>query len=144
MTKTAKAKENTKPVRQLDREIANLLKDDPMSVTLVGPGRNPAIGPEKGKATINGIAKFTSPYGSVRYLYYVDGVAASALQVVSQDGEHAIIANVYTALAHRRKSLARKLLDRAKKDFSVEHAKEHSLSDEGRAWRDEVDEARSR
>lgn len=106
-----------------------------MSVTLVGPGANPMIGPETGGARRSGVARFRSAYGSVRYVKYVDGVAVSGLQVVSADGKRAVIANVYTRPEQRRRGHADDLMAAARKDFvSVEHAKESSLSDDGKAW----------
>ena len=100
-------------------------------------GLAPGIGPEKGTRpkTGNGIARYKSPHGSSRYVAYVNGRAVSVLQVVSRDGKHAQVANVYTAPDHRREGWAATLLKRAEKDFrTVSHASEYNISTEGKAW----------
>jgi hypothetical protein len=108
-----------------------------LEVYLNDPGTVPGIGPETGGRKTNGISKYTSPHGSSRYVAYVNGVPVSALQVVSRDGIHASIANVYTLPRARRQGWANTLLARAHKDFSsIEHSKEEMLSPSGRAWRD--------
>jgi GNAT superfamily N-acetyltransferase len=130
---------------QLDREIAAY--DDDISAglktTLAPPGSLPAIGAESGRPIPNGIARFRSKHGSTRYLYFVDRMAVSGLQVVSRDGRIAHVANVYTLPRYRKTGLARKLLDRARRDFAaVLHADEDDLSDDGRAWRDATESKR--
>ena len=115
---------------------------DPLAAYLVPRGAAPGIGDEKGPKAVpaQGIAKYTSPHGSTRYVYYVDATPVAALQVVSRDGKSASIANVYTDPAHRKQGYAKKLLLRARKDFrSVVHASEGNISDEGEAWRAAVD-----
>jgi len=80
-----------------------------------------------------GIGTVTSDYGSKRYLLSYEGDILAGLQVVSQDGVHATIANVYTRPAYRRKGLGRILLAAAKQDYeTVTHSKH--LSEEGAAW----------
>lgn len=117
----------------------NIPWEIPLAQTLHRPGKHPAIGAERGKAKDNGIGKHVSPHGSTRYLYYENGRVVSGLQVMSRDGKQAKVANVYTHESHRRKGLAKQLLDRARKDFDhVEHADEQHLSEEGRQWRDAV------
>lgn len=114
-----------------------------LSIYLGGPGEIPGIGPERGRATHDGIARFRSPHGSVRYVLYRSGEPLAALQVVTPDGRHATIANVYTLPSHRRQGLADALLEKARRDFStVAHAQEGSLSAAGRAWRDRRGSAR--
>lgn len=110
-----------------------------LEVYLGDPGKVPGIGPEKGrKPSKDGVAKFTSPHGSTRYVAYLDGKPVAALQVVSRDKTKATIANVYTTPERRREGWATKLLNLAKRDFKVvEHASEDDLSPEGRAWRDQ-------
>lgn len=105
---------------------------------LADPGKAPGVGPERGRRPIgSGIARYTSPHGSTRYVAYIEGAPVSALQVVTRDGVHATIANVFTVPEHRREGWASVLLTRARKDFrSVEHAREDMLSGEGKAWRD--------
>lgn len=108
-----------------------------LRVYLGGPGNVPGIGPERGKPVVEGCAKYRSPHGSTRYVWYENGGAVAALQVVSRDKKHATIANVYTLPSHRRRGIADLLLGAARRDFKrVEHADESQLSAEGRAWRD--------
>lgn len=112
---------------------------EPLSVYLGDPGTVPGIGPERGKKPTSGIARYKSPHGSVRYVWYEHGVPLAALQVVTPDGKRATIANVYTALARRREGLAGALLAKARRDFqAVEHAGEAHLSVAGRAWREKL------
>lgn len=109
-----------------------------LAVYLEDPGTVPGIGPERGKKPTSGIARYKSPHGSVRYVWYEHGKPLAALQVVTRDNESATIANVYTIPAHRRKGLANALLAKARHDFkTVTHAVEEHLSGTGRAWRDQ-------
>lgn len=111
--------------------------DEYLAVYLNGPGKVPGIGAERGRSPRNGLGRFRSPHGSTRYVWYVDAKPVSALQVVSQDGKLATIANVYTEPSHRRMGFAKILLDAARKDFKqVKHASDSNLSPSGRAWRD--------
>jgi hypothetical protein len=104
-------------------------------------GNVPGIGPERGVKRFNGISRYTSPHGSYRYVMYVNGTPVSALQVVSRDGVHAKIANVYTVPAERRKRFAETLLMKARTDFNtVEHADPEMLTSTGKRWRDTVKE----
>lgn len=106
---------------------------DPLQALLAPPGENPTIGPETGEATADGIVRLDSPHGSTRYLLYVSCEPVSGLQVVSRDGRHATIANVFTVPAHRRQGLAAMLLATAKHDFeTVTHST--ALSREGALW----------
>ena len=106
-----------------------------LSVYLGDPGTVPGIGAERGKKPTSGIGRYKSPHGSVRYVWYEHGKPMAALQVVTRDGKHATIANVYTVPSRRREGLAAALLAKARHDFkSVDHADEAHLSDEGRAW----------
>jgi ribosomal protein S18 acetylase RimI-like enzyme len=112
---------------------------------LAPPGKAPGIGyervkmPSKNQGRYEGIAKFTSPHGSYRYVCYVMGQPVGVLQVVSLDKRHAIIANVYTMPKYRNRHIASELLARARMDFmSVKHAKEEMLSTKGRAWREKI------
>jgi ribosomal protein S18 acetylase RimI-like enzyme len=114
---------------------------DPLSAYLAGKGQAPGIGPERGPARppTDGVAKYVSPHGSTRYVAYVGGQPAAALQVVSRDGKRASIANVFTAPEFRRRGIAAKLLARARRDFEVvEHAAEGHISEAGKAWRERV------
>jgi predicted GNAT family acetyltransferase len=108
-----------------------------LAVYLGDPGTVPGIGSERGKKPTSGIGRFKSPHGSVRYVWYEHGTPLAALQVVTRDGKHATISNVYTAPARRREGLAAALLAKARHDFkTVEHAEEAHLSAAGRAWRE--------
>jgi hypothetical protein len=109
--------------------------DEYLAVYLAPRGGAPGIGPEKGHTPRDGIAKYVSPHGSYRYVAFVVGEPVSTLQVVSMDGRHAVVANVYTKPEHRREGWAAKLLTRARRDFDeVTHADERKLSSKGRAW----------
>jgi GNAT superfamily N-acetyltransferase len=109
-----------------------------LSVYLGDPGTVPGIGVERGKRPTNGVGRYKSPHGSVRYVWYEHGTALAALQVVTRDGKLATIANVYTVPSYRRAGLASALLAKARRDFKeVRHAEEAHLSPAGRAWRDQ-------
>lgn len=104
-----------------------------LSYLLLPKGQVPQIGLEKGRSKKNGIAKYKSPNGSYRYVLTVNNTIISALQIVSQDGIIGYVANVFTDKNFRRRGLARKLLDEAKKDFKgIEHSKH--LSELGKLW----------
>jgi GNAT superfamily N-acetyltransferase len=110
-----------------------------LAVYLGDPGTVPGIGLERGKKPTSGIARYKSPHGSVRYVWYEHGVPFAALQVVTRDGKHTVIANVYTVPSHRRGGLAAALLARARSDFqTVEHAGEAHLSAAARAWSEKL------
>jgi GNAT superfamily N-acetyltransferase len=110
-----------------------MMLDADLSMYLTPKGKVPTIGPETGRKVANGIARYVSPHGSVRYVSYVEGQPVSVLQVVSMDGKTAKVANVFTEIEYRRKGLAAKLMKRARKDFAkVEHS-EH-LTASGAKW----------
>ena len=119
-----------------------------LAVYLSNPGTVPGIGPERGKKPTSGIARYKSPHGiaryksphgSVRYVWYEHGTPLATLQVVTHDGQHAVIANVYTVPARRRGGLAAALLARARRDFqTIEYAGEEHLSAAARAWREKL------
>ena len=127
--------------QEIAREVELFVKQkrkvvDDLAIYLGDPGTIPGIGTERGKKPANGIGRFRSPHGSVRYVMYERGDPLAALQVVTRDGKQATIANVYTVSARRREGLAAALLAKARQDFSqVEHAEDMHLSSEGRAWR---------
>lgn len=105
-----------------------------LEVYLARPGQVPGIGHERGRALTDGVAKFVSPHGSYRYVFYSDGVALGALQVVS-DGRVARVANVFVRPEVRRRGVATALFRRARRDFPrLTHASESSRSDEAKAW----------
>ncbi len=106
---------------------------------LLGPkGQLPQIGPEEGVAIQDGIARYVSPHGSYRYVFYQHGAAVSALQLVTMDQKTASIANVYTVPNLRGQGLATQLLQAAKKDFPTISHSPH-LSDDGAAWKKKVE-----
>jgi ribosomal protein S18 acetylase RimI-like enzyme len=105
-----------------------------LEVYLDAPGLVPGIGAERGRVVSNGIAKYVSPHGSYRYVFYEAGEPVGALQVVSRDGRRAVVANVYVLPSFRRRGVASQLLRRAERDFEVEHASPGSRSDDARAW----------
>lgn len=80
----------------------------------------------------DGLHKYMSPHGSMRYVWYVAGQAVSALQVAyNQNG--ASIANVFTAAPHRRRGHATRLLIRARQNFPTLRHSQH-LSPAAREW----------
>jgi GNAT superfamily N-acetyltransferase len=98
-------------------------------------GRVMQIGEERGRTPRNGIAHYVSPHGSHRYVLIEEGRALGALQVVTADGKHARVANVFVLPSSRRKGIATKLLARARRDFvSVEHAPDEDRSQLGDLW----------
>jgi GNAT superfamily N-acetyltransferase len=102
-------------------------------------GKVPGVGPERGKIVSDGISRFRSPHGSTRYVYYEKKRPLAALQVVSRDGRHAQIANVYVAPEARRRGLASLLLRQARRDFrTVVHAADENVSEAGRRWKTAV------
>jgi len=114
-----------------------------LSYLLRPRGEIRAIGHEDGpEAPENGIARYRSPEGSVRYVMYKDGRAVSALQIMTRDG-HTLrtgrIANVWTAPDDRRHGHASALLVQARRDFkTVEHSDD--LSPDAKAWKGRVGE----
>jgi len=110
-----------------------------LSHLLLGPGEDPRIGPEEAfpEKVQNGSVKYVSPHGSIRYLYFVDGIPVSALQIVTK-GKTAQIANVYTLPEFRKMGFAKKLLKRAKHGFEeIKHSKD--LSTLGAIWKSKVE-----
>lgn len=112
---------------------------DDLSNYLATKGRVSEIGPERGPSRMpeNGIVLFRSSHGSWRYLLFEDGQPVSVLQIVSRDGKHGQIANVFTAPERRRRGLAERLLKRAHEDFEVIVHSTH-LSGSGRRWKEKV------
>lgn len=109
---------------------------------LLGPaGSIPQIGQERQIGNPkDGSVKFLSPNGSYRYVQYVDGKPASALQIVSRDGINGQVANVYTLPEYRKQGLARGLLDRARMGFKkITHSRD--LSTLGAIWKGKVEMA---
>ena len=111
------------------------LRANGLEAYLAPRGEAPGIGPERGRVVADGISKYVSPHGSYRYVLNERGRAVAALQIVSRDGEHGKVANVYVLPEYRRRGFASKLLRRAERDFStIEHAESSQRSDEAQAW----------
>lgn len=102
---------------------------DGMRKILAPRGETGMAGEETGKHVADGISKYKSKSGSYRYVYSEGGEALSALQVVSKDGVEGLAANVYTLPKHRRKGLATKLYEAARKDFPQLEHNEHQTED---------------
>lgn len=110
----------------------SLLRANGLEVYLLPPGQVPGLGPERGRPVREGIAKFTNPYGSYRYVLYEGGEAIGVLQVVDFKNE-AVIANLYVLAEARRRGVATKLAARARRDFpNISHSQH--MSEEAQAW----------
>lgn len=137
--------ERTKPRLITNRGIVirNIAESsEPDLAYLLGPaGSIPQIGPERQVGDPrSGSVKFLSPHGSYRYVQYVDGKPASAIQIVSRDGRNGQVANVYTLPEFRKQGLARGLLDRARMGFDkITHSRD--LSTLGAIWKGKVEES---
>ncbi len=108
---------------------------------LLGPrGTVPTIGKETGPGVkADGVSRYVSEEGSYRYVEYEHRQPVAVLQVVSLDGRHAWIANVYVVPEFRRQGRAARLLARARKDFKqVSHAPEEDRTQQGSAWAGKV------
>lgn len=112
-----------------------------LSYLLNAPGAVPHIGEETGEPVNHGIARYDSPYGSYRYVYYLDGQAVSALQVVTMDKRRgAKVANVFTHPDFRRQQLATQLLQQAQSDFrTVQYPPRDERSTLANQWIDSFD-----
>lgn len=132
-----------RPITNRGIVIRNIAESsEPDLAYLLGPaGSIPQIGPERQIGNPkDGSVKFLSPHGSYRYVHYVDGKPASALQIVSRDGINGQVANVYTLPEYRKQGLARGLLDRARRGFEkITHSRD--LSTLGAIWKGKVDES---
>jgi GNAT superfamily N-acetyltransferase len=126
----AKSGDTTKPIANApERRVQFSQSEDGMSKILAPRGETGMAGEETGKHVADGISKYKSKNGSYRYVYSEGGEALSALQVVSKDGVEGLAANVYTLPKHRRKGLATKLYDAARKDFQQLKHNEHQTED---------------
>jgi hypothetical protein len=114
--------------------------DPDLAYLLLPPGKTKQIGAERGKVpTKDGLARYSNPpfFNSYRYVWYIDGQAVSAIQVMRR--KHPTkwighVANVFTHPDWRRKGLATKLFRQAEKDFDVlKHSKD--LSTSGSSWK---------
>lgn len=95
----------------------------------------PFIGPETGVTIRNGISRFKSPEGSVRFVLSVDGVPIAALQIVTKRAGTPTIANVFTLESARRQGHARALFDVARLHYPrLQHSKPLDRTPEGDAW----------
>lgn len=103
-----------------------------LEIYLNPPGQVPGLGPEHGRIVQEGISRFDNPYGSSRYVYFHDGRAIAALQVVKTAPREGVVANVFVDHEYRRQRLATKLFRRAQRDFHLEVSPHQSLA--GAAW----------
>lgn len=93
------------------------------------------VGPEKGRPTKNGIARFDAEHGSTRYVAYQSGQAIGVLQVVRLGSGRAKASNAFIVPDYRRQGVASRLLGQARSDFiEVLPADENDLSGDGAAW----------
>ncbi len=107
-----------------------------LSWLLGGPSEDNRVGPEQGEPVSDGITKYIDPYGSNRYVYYIQGQAVAGIQVM-WDGEQAKVAGVYTHPDFRHQQAATKLFDFAREDFpDLVHSPRDELSDDARGWAD--------
>ena len=126
-----------KPAFKANQGAANM---DAMLDLLKPKGQAANIGFEKGAVKKDGIAKFTSPNGSTRYVMMDGGEPVSALQIMSRDGKDGVISNVFTLPSNQKKGLASKLMGKAKKDFkSIKHSDE--LTEQGARFANSVEGA---
>ena len=114
------------------RQRSYLVEETDLKYLLGDRGKIPHIGQEKGRKKKDGISKYVSPFGSYRYVYYLNGEAVSVLQVMAKEGI-VVAANVYTVGSVRRKGYASKLFKAAKKDFPFITLNK-SRSSDGQAW----------
>lgn len=99
------------------------------------PSHTKQIGRETGYQVGDGIARYVSPHGSYRYVFYFKSQPIGALQVVKQGRTKAIVANVFVHPDYRRQKIATFLLDRAKQDFRyLSHQPYENLSDDAKSW----------
>jgi len=124
-----------KPAFKANQGAANM---DAMLDLLKPKGQTANIGFEKGAVKKDGIAKFTSPNGSTRYVMMDGGEPVSALQIMSRDGKDGVISNVFTLPSNQKKGFASKLMSKAKKDFkSIKHSDE--LTEQGARFANSVE-----
>lgn len=103
------------------------------------PGKVLQIGPETGTPVDNGIARYDSPHGSFRYVYYHDSQAVSVIQVVSRDASSAQVSNAFTIPDFRRQKFATQLLQQAKSDFgTIQYPPRDERSDLANRWIDDL------
>ncbi len=95
------------------------------------------IGNEKGNYNPNGISRFDSQHGSVRYIMSLDGIQIGVLQLLKLDKTTVRVANVFVEEKYRRRGIASLLFKQAKKDFK-NVVQSDDLSDNGQAWADSL------
>jgi len=122
------------------RKWYNEQEEPNLSYLLSPPGKVPHIGEETGEPVHHGIAKYDSPYGSYRYVYYLDGQPVSALQVVARDKRSgAKVANVFTHPDFRRQKFATQLLQQAQSDFrTIQYPPRDERSNLANQWIDDL------
>jgi len=90
-------------------------------------------GKEKEKKITPDISVFVDPFGSYRFVKFLDNQPISAVQVMSKEQGVGHIANAYTHPDYRRQGHARDLLQEISKIFKKLTVSD-DLSDEGREW----------
>lgn len=122
------------------RKWYNEQEEPDLAYLLNPPGKVIQIGPETGTPVNSGIARYDSPHGSFRYVYYHNGKAVSAIQVVSRDKNSAQVSNVFTLPDFRRQKLATQLLQQAQSDFkTIQYPPRDERSDLANRWIDDLD-----
>lgn len=115
--------------------------NEPAMRDLLAPrGMSRSIGQESGRAAPDGIAKFTSPFGSTRYVYSKAGKPLAVVQVMSSDGKSGRVVNAYTDASARRQGLGAALVAQARQDFKTLDFSD-DLSPDGAAFVNSVDKA---
>jgi len=115
------------------------MEETDLSYLLAPPSTVLQIGKEKTVSETNdGICEYVSREGSYRYVYKIEGLAVSVLQVVSKEKGRAIMSNIYTLPEFRRHHLATKLYTHAKARFTTLDDPAQ-FSDLGQTWRKNVD-----
>lgn len=77
------------------------------------------IGDEEKIKINSSVYLFKSPFGSYRFVKYVDGVIVSAIQIMKREDTEPKTANVYTLPLYRRKGYALELYKTAEKFFGT-------------------------
>ena len=108
-------------------EVVELLKP------LLEPQAGGTVGKERRKNLSQDVAVFIDPHGSYRFVKFVNGEPAAAVQIVTRDKKHGIVARAYTRPEFRRKGFATELLQYGRKMFgSLEFSSDQS--EMGKAW----------
>jgi GNAT superfamily N-acetyltransferase len=129
------------PDNYLQESLTESFNDDAGYDLLKPMGQSINIGDESGDFINDGFSVFKNPYGSMRFVYSVDGDIKSAIQVMSTDGgKTGVIANVYTHPEYRRQGIATKLMEFTRsKVKNLVHS--DSLTYDGSQWKNSLNES---